>query len=735
MMNPVFYLILNVIESPYLQFVFSGMVLGELVLVGLIGGLFGRHWLVGYLIGLLVALAGVMVIWHVTDYRLGAFRQLPWFWRACHVPATLLVASLPLLALRNFRHWRISHSSASKSPLRLEDIFLVTSIIGCVVVLLVAPTKLSEARSTMAGRFDNIYDSSRLIADELSFAGWGALCLLVTAPLAFLILDRNKRLSERLVKGLLHSIAVVGLGIVVVYFLYREVDSLPQFAIGFAVSYFVVLLGLICVRTSGFQLHGLYGRGLHLERISAEPSQASPESIAPPKDNAEQKAIKSASTHGNALWLPRITTLVLLGVAVYVSVVAQRSQRRAKEAVQRFSELKADFLAKGGSIDGTTHRTASACIFGPEMGDAELKSIADCLFLDYLNLEGSKSTDIGVELVSGLQAIRDIDLSGTAITDATLDRISQVHGRLRYVDFSNTKITMAGVNRFAKSVRTLQLSLCDNGFTDADIASFEGNPRMVINLQGNPITQASLPKLSQYRGLGLGRNNLGSQWVDALNKIPEVLLLSGSDIDDAVCAALAGKIKFIDRLHIENTSITDEGMASLKDVAINTLELGPGKITDAGLVKSGIRVAYQLKLSGPFTGACLKDWKLDTLEAIDLSHSQADDQVLSALPISPSLKRLAISDTQVTDEGLRKLQTKQLDLVALSNTKISEQFMLGSNFRIIIVESGRFSAEQIQLAQKQNIAVTPVVQEVRLLDDQRQENRALYMANASTPLE
>ncbi len=557
----------------------------------------------------------------------------------------------------------------------------------------------------------------------------------MTAPLAFLILDRNKRLSERLVKGLLHSIAVVGLGIVVVYFLYREVDSLPQFAIGFAVSYFVVLLGLICVRSSGFQLHGLYGRSLHHERISAELSQVSVESNAPTKNTTKEQASKSESSHGNALWLPRITTLVLLVFAIYVSVVAQRSQRQAKEAIQRFSELKADFLAKGGLIDGTTHRTASACIFGPEMGDAELKSIADCLFLDYLNLAGSKSTDVGVELVAGLQAIRDIDLSGTAITDATLDRISQVHGRLRYVNFSNTKITMAGVNRFAKSVRTLQLSLCDNGFTDADIASFEGNPRMVINLQGNPITQASLSKLSQYRGLGLGRNNLGSQWVDALNKIPEVLMFSGSDIDDSVCAALAGKIKFIDRLHIENTSITDEGMASLKDVAMNTLELGPGKITDVGLVKSGIHVTYQLKLSGPFTGVCLKDWKLDTLEAIDLSHSQADDQVLSALPISPSLKRFAISDTQVTDEGLRKIQTKPLDLVAMSNTKISEQFILGSNFRIILVESGRFSAEQIQVAQKQNIGVTPVVQEVRLLDDQRQENRALLMANASTPIE
>lgn len=733
MMNPVFYLILNAIESPYLQFVFSGMVLGELVLVGLIGGLFGRHWLVGYLIGLLVALAGLMVIWHVTDYRLGAFRQLPWFWRACHVPATLLVASLPLLALRNFRHWRISHSGASKSPLRLEDIFLVTSIIGCVVVLLVAPTKLSEARSMMASRFDNIYDSSRLIVDELSFGGWGALCLLVTAPLAFLILDRNKRLSERFLKGLMHSVTVVGLGIVVVYFLYREVDSLPHFSIGFAVSYIVVLLGLICVRTSGFQLHGLYGRSLHHERLSSEPSTASPESNTPSRNVVEQHTSATANSHGNAVWLPRITTLALLGFAVYVSVVAQRLQRRAKEAVQRFSEVKADFLAKGGSIDGTTHRTASACIFGRDMGDAELNSIADCQFLDFLSLAGSKSTDAGVELVAGFQAIRDIDLSGTAITDSTLDRISQTHGRLRYVNFSNTKITMEGVNRFVKSVRTLQLSLCDNGFTDADIANFEGNPRTMINLQGNPITQASLPRLSQYRGLGLGRNNLGSKWIDALTKIPEVLMLSGSDIDDAVCAELAGKVKFIDRLKIENTAISDEGMASLKDVAINTLELGPGKITDAGLVKSGIRVAYQLKLSGPFTGACLKDWKLDTLEAVDLSNSQVDDLVLGTLPIPPTLQRFAVCNTKVSDEGLQRLQRKQMDIVALSDTKVSDQYILGSNFRMILVEPGRFNTEQIQLAQKRNIGVTPVVQEVRLLDDQRQENRAVIMANASGP--
>jgi hypothetical protein len=174
-------------------------------------------------------------------------------------------------------------------------------------------------------------------------------------------------------------------------------------------------------------------------------------------------------------------------------------------------------------------------------------------------------------------------------------------------------------------------------------------------------------------------------------------------------------------------------MASLKDVAINTLELGPGKITDAGLGKSGIRVAYQLKLSGPFTGACLKDWKLDTLEAIDLSHSQVDDLVLSTLPIPPSLQRLAICNTKVTDEGLHKLQRKQMELVSLSNTKVSEQYILGSNFRIILVEPGRFNAEQIQLAQKQNIGVTPVVQEVRLLDDQRQENRAVVVANASAP--
>ncbi|MFO0942287.1 MAG: hypothetical protein U0930_16235 [Pirellulales bacterium] len=736
-LNPLLWVLMDQAGSPYLQFTYFGLMFGELIQVGLIGGLLGRHWLLGYATGLAIALAGLAVVWQITDFRISAFRQLPWFWRACHIPATLMLASLPLLTLRLARHWRIALSDG-KGSMRLEDIFIFTSIVGCVIVLLITPTSVANAFAKLASRYDNVLDPRNLISDELRFAGWGALSLLLASPMAFILLDRNKRLSHRWKAGLAHLLIVLCSGLVILFALSPIIERLPLFGLAIAIAYTIVAIGLLSLRASGFSLHGKYSQAIHNDSAPSESIQsiepnptpgrelttASKQSATTIQGQAANTAIRSTA----AVWLPRIASASIIIAAVYVTLVAGNFQRRAQQAIQSFAQIKDSFRQKGGSIDGDTHRTAAACTFSPEMGDQELAELESCYFLEQLDLSESKVTDEGFSRIAKLAQIRDFDFSNTSIGDETLERIAALYGRLRSIDLSNTKVTGAGICKFVKAVRSAQAYIGDNNLTDADLVDFETNPRTIVHLYGNPFTDASLEKLSIYRGLGLGRNKLSSSWPNNLSKLPEVLCLQGPEIDDATCEALSKKGSFLDRLVLEETSITNAGIAKLGLIDINTLEIGPGKITDEGLVTAGLKVSYQLKLSGSFNGSCLKSWNLPSLESIDLSDSQVSDEILESIVIPKSLRRLGVSNTKVSDAGLKCIHGMHLDVVHVAGTDISDQAIAALPTRIALVEHARFTNDLQTSAAQRGVEVAPVALPTRILDDMRQDNRASILA-------
>lgn len=720
-LNPLLWVMMDQAGSPYLQFVYFGLMFGELILVGMIGGLFGRHWLFGYATGLAIALVGLAVVWQITDFRISAFRQLPWFWRACHIPATLMLASLPLMTLRMARHWRIALSDG-KGAMRLEDIFIFTSIVGCVIVLLITPTSVAGAFAKLASRYDNVLDPSNLIRDELRFAGWGALSLLLACPLAFILLDRNHRLASRWKFGLAHLVVVLAIGLAILVGLSRSIERLPHFSLAIVIAYFIVTLGLLSLRGSGFSLHGKYSQTLHDDCLAPETKQIS--------NSNSSKLTKPVARSATTIWLPRLASVSIIVAAVYVTLVAGGFQRRAQQALHSFALVKDSFREKGGTIDGETHRTAATCTFSSEMGDSELAELESCYFLEQLDLSNSKVTDEGFSRIASLSQIRDFDFSNTSIGDATLENIAKVYGRLRSINLSNTKVTGTGICKFVKAVRSAQIYLGDNNLTDADLVDFEANPRTIVHLYGNPITDASLERLSAYRGLGLGRNRLSPNWPSIISNLPESLCLQGEDIDDATCEALGNKGSFFDRLLIDNTSITDAGICKLAKLDINTLEVGPGKITDQGLATAALKVSYQLKLSGHFTGTCLQTWNLPSLESIDLSDSQVTDEILESISIPKSLRRFGVSNTKVTDVGIKCVHGSQLDVVHVATTSISDQAITALPTRIALVEPTRFTTDLQTIAAQRGVSLAPVVPPTRILDDARQDNRASILAAA-----
>ena len=71
--------------------------------------------------------------------------------------------------------------------------------------------------------------------------------------------------------------------------------------------------------------------------------------------------------------------------------------------------------------------------------------------LDELDLRGSKITDAGLERIARLKGLKSLDLSDTAITDAGLARLKSL-GRLSFLSVDETDATPGGVEALRESL-------------------------------------------------------------------------------------------------------------------------------------------------------------------------------------------------------------------------------------------------------------------------------------------
>jgi hypothetical protein len=227
----------------------SGILFGQMVLLNLIGGLGGRHWVIGFSASFGLGSLGFFV------FCLFFFDWEPLFFQAfltiACLPLTLGIACLPQLALRLFRNWRISLTDRPKSAIRIEDFMIAMAVLGCAIALV-------RASSYAAQPADMPIDTEIMIYGVTWYCFYlGAIFFvvnLISLP-AFLLGFRPEPF-------ILRSIGVGGyvffwslfLGVLAAFFRGDGLIVALYSLIFLMAASAVVLLGIECSRRAGFNL-------------------------------------------------------------------------------------------------------------------------------------------------------------------------------------------------------------------------------------------------------------------------------------------------------------------------------------------------------------------------------------------------------------------------------------------------------------------------------------------------
>lgn len=194
--------------------------------------------------------------------------------------------------------------------------------------------------------------------------------------------------------------------------------------------------------------------------------------------------------------------------------------------------------------------------------------------LKKLHLKNAKITDNCVkEIVKNwAKKIRDIDLSGSEVTDAGLELLAGFP-KLVGMNLGGTKVTPAGFRKFLEirkreRLKPLErLGISDLPWSVSDLKTFEFEESLsTLDVSGWKIRDKDLDELM------------------STVRIPE-LNVSRTEITDAALTKLSACEGLIS-LEMRGTGVTDAGLLNIKDsTSLVSLGLGETRITYAGLMK------------------------------------------------------------------------------------------------------------------------------------------------------
>ncbi|KAL8063990.1 hypothetical protein ABFS82_01G061700 [Erythranthe guttata] len=183
--------------------------------------------------------------------------------------------------------------------------------------------------------------------------------------------------------------------------------------------------------------------------------------------------------------------------------------------------------------------------------------------LCFLDISNSSVQSFG--FLSSMNAMTDLNLSGTALTDNFVEHIAHTGDNLRYLNLSSTRVSSDGIASLAGYVPSLEtLLLC-----------------------GTSIDDKALPYISMMPSLKV--INLSSTNVKGLiyqeNRIP----------DEVPSFSALESLSHLERLDLEDTHIKDAGLCPLTNMAkLSYLSLKNVSLTDASLhqISSSAKLMY-----------------------------------------------------------------------------------------------------------------------------------------------
>jgi len=292
---------------------------------------------------------------------------------------------------------------------------------------------------------------------------------------------------------------------------------------------------------------------------------------------------------------------------------------------------------------------------------ADLAPIAKLTRLHDLDLHGTAITDESISDLAALTALRRLDLQGTNISDAAIATLERLP-KLESLNLYRTKISNDGLARLAKLPALRHLDIRYTRVTATGFDAFRAAlPQARILFAGAASRPQASPPTGDLR-----------QWVISLGGTirPGQVGLRGIPLNPASVAALA-RFPGLRSLDLEATGLGDSALSQLATLtSLEELNLNQNPVSDAGLRHlAPLSKLRKLALNNTYVEALsLPVWPL----LADLSLLGTPVVDLAALTRLPALRRLNLSETDITGQGIRTLASLSLEHLDLSGTDVDD---------------------------------------------------------------
>lgn len=286
------------------------------------------------------------------------------------------------------------------------------------------------------------------------------------------------------------------------------------------------------------------------------------------------------------------------------------------------SYIRNDALKPIGKLTSLEHLMLDSTPIG-DKGIAYLKNLKS---LKILNLDWTGAGDDGLQAVRNMKSLVGLYLAGTNVTDAGTSNLAALR-KLQALNFHKTTVGDETLRCLAGLKDLWFLELSDTQVTDDGL-----------------IHLSNLRKLSDVNLLQSKVSGEGLEYLYGC-KLRRFPIFAGGLSDKNLERFL--ELVNVQELRLENTQVTDDGLAALTGNSNLCKVVLPRKITDEGL-------------------AHLKD--MPNLRELDLYNAQVMGEGLAQLKGLPNLETLDLSNSTIDDEGLRYLGSlKNLRTLRLSS--------------------------------------------------------------------
>lgn len=309
--------------------------------------------------------------------------------------------------------------------------------------------------------------------------------------------------------------------------------------------------------------------------------------------------------------------LLTLVIAAFVAVSVKRLNSR-KEAVKKIASLGGSMsfsysMAESAWLrrfinDDDYFREISSFGLGPSnsgadamrpAGDAELcdaiSSLPDPSKLRSIRLYNSLVSDDGLSCLQVLSNLERLELRSTLVTDAGLQRIACCN-QLRSLDLAGTTISDRGLPSLVPLQRLESLDLGDTSITEYGLRPLARIKTLRrLDLAGTQFIGGGflfLKELPNLETLILDDTEFGSggsaahilpRYADVFPNLRE-LSLKDVPISDSDLQYLHQFFPFIEKLILDGTAVTDDGLLHIKNMTnLTELSLKKTKVTSQGV--------------------------------------------------------------------------------------------------------------------------------------------------------